>query len=379
MLKKEMMAFAMAGTLIFGLVGCGSSSSDTSESETTAESETAVESEAAAESETSSDDEDTAEADTEGLKTVRIGTVGENNTMEDALGIAEEEGFIEEELEKVGYTAEMIGFEQAGPAINEAFVANELDMAIYGDMPALTLKSTGTDTTVFAIKNDEMQMSLLVQNDSDIQSAADLAGHTVIVSVGTIYQEYFKSLLEEEGIDEDEVEQINTFTDAASVMATNDADAYVTSSSTAYYLEDQGIGKVVQTTAERPDQTAQFFCVGKTDYLEENPEAAKAVVKASIRGMEYMLDNQEESYEILAKRAGYDNPSVYEKTYAYDESYSSMYPTIEEDNVERLKEVMDFMLAEDLITEEVDVDAFVDPSYAEEAAAEYEAEHEAEQ
>ncbi len=362
MVKKRILALTMTGALLAGLVGCGSASTSTAGNEDTSTSVTVTENTAAENDGAASSDK----------ITVRIGTVGENNTMEDALGIAQEEGFLEEELEKAGYDVETIGFEQAGPAINEAFVAGELDMAIYGDMPALTLKAAGTDTTVFAIKNDQMQMALLVQEDSDIESSADLAGHTVIVSVGTIYQEYFKSLLEEEGIDESEVDQINTFSDAASVMATKDADAYITSASTAYYLEEQGVGKVVQTTADRTDLTAQFFAVGKTEFIEENPEAAKAVIKASLRGMDFMLENKEESYEILAERSGYGSADIYEKTYAYDESYSSMYPTLDEDNIERLEKVKDFMLEEGLIANDVDVDAFVDTSYAQEAVAEYE-------
>ena len=41
-------------------------------------------------------------------------------------------GYIEEELEKVGYKAEVVYFQQAGPALNEALATNKIDVAMYG-------------------------------------------------------------------------------------------------------------------------------------------------------------------------------------------------------------------------------------------------------
>ncbi len=330
MIKRKLIALVLAGTLVFGLTACGSGSSDSSDSsaetsdssdssaETSDSSDDSAETSDSSDSETASETETAEEAeetDTGDLQTVRIGLAGEVTDLSDVMGIAVNKGFLEEELEKVGYTADVIGFAQAGQAVNEALVADSLDMAIYGDMPAVTLKSTGTDTTIFAVVDDQRQMGILAQEDAGIESASDLVGKKVIV----------------------------------------------------------GIGTVVLTTEDRPDLTAQFFAVGKTDYLEENPEAAKAVVKALLRSREYMIDNREECYEILGEETGL-GASVIEKVYAHDEDYNSMYAVLDDDNVTRLESVIDFMLDEEFIDQEVDAESFVDMSYSQEAEKEYEAE-----
>ena len=354
-LGRLLLTVGLIGTLAFGAIGCGSSKENTKTQET---------------KETESTEKQDSSASGEKIK-VRIGCVGENNVLTDALGIAQEKGYLDEEMEKAGYEAEVIGFAQAGPAINEAFVSNEIEMAIYGDLPATLCKAAGTDTTIFAAENDQQQMCILAQKDSGIQSVKDLPGHKVIVAVGTIYQEYFKNIIEDAGIDEAEIEQINTFSDASSIMQSGDADALITSTSIARFLEEQGIGTVVQTSEETPEWTAQFFAVGQTQFLKENPEAAKALVKAAIRGKEYLSENKDECYQLFSERSNGYSKAVYEKIYAYDETFPYLDPVLDQDNTDRLKKLVEFCKEESLITADVDVESFIDSSYAKEAAEEY--------
>lgn len=354
-LGKLLLTVGLIGTLAFGSIGCGNSKESNGTQETK-------------ETENAGKQNNNASG---GKIKVRIGCVGENNVLTDALGIAQEKGYLDEEMEKAGYEVEVIGFAQAGPAINEAFVSNEIEMAIYGDLPATVCKASGTDTTIFAVENDQQQMCILAQKDSSIASVKDLPGHKVIVAVGTIYQEYFKNIIEEAGIEGAEIEQINTFSDANSIMQSGDADALITSTSIARFLEEQGVGTVVQTSESTPELTAQFFAVGQTQFLKDNPEAAKALVKAAIRGKEYLTENKEECYQLFADRSNGYAKSVYEKIYAYDETFPYLDPTLDQDNTDRLKKLIEFCKEEALITGDVDAENFIDSSYAEEAAKEY--------
>ena len=75
---------------------------------------------------------------------VRIGTpaTGDHGArMLEAARVAAEKQYFEEELAKVGCRPEYVGFDGAGPAVNEAMIYGDLDVAIYGDMPALVLAS----------------------------------------------------------------------------------------------------------------------------------------------------------------------------------------------------------------------------------------------
>ena len=64
-------------------------------------------------------------------KTVIIGLPGISNQTLEATGVALNKSYIEEELEKIGYKAEIVYFQQAGPALNEALATNKIDIAMY--------------------------------------------------------------------------------------------------------------------------------------------------------------------------------------------------------------------------------------------------------
>ena len=208
----------------------------------------------------------------------------------------------------------------------------------------------------------------------DIKSAKDLAGHKVIVARGTIYHHYFKSVIADANVKESDIDEINTFSDATSLIASGDADVLITSTYLAYYLEEQGYGTLIEDSTTHDEWTSQFFAVGLTSFLKENPEAAKAILKAMLRGQEAVKENPDEAYKIWSEQSGYSE-DVYKKVYAYDTSFDYFSPEITDNTVTKLEELQNFLLEEDLITKEVDMNSFVDNSYYEAAKAEYDSEN----
>lgn len=303
-------------------------------------------------------------------KVVRLGCVGETGKINDNGGIAQELGYLEEELQNAGYDLQVIGFAQAGPAINEAMASGEIDMAIYGDLPATVCKSNGVDIKLFATVNDQMQMCILAQKEADITSRKDLKGKKVIVAEGTIYHQYYNSLIEDAGISDKEIEKINTFSDAASLMASKDADALITSASTGYYLQERGIGEVVETTENHQEWTSQFFAAGTQEYLKQNKEAAKAVIRALQRAQQYAANDNDAAFGILAKLVDGYSEEVYRKTYAYDTSFSYFSPEITQENIEKLTALETFLEDQSLIANAVNVESMIDTSYYEEVMQE---------
>lgn len=103
----KIFALLLAGAVSFGLVGCGSSSSSDSSKQ--------------AASSASGD-----------LKPLRLGCPGfDDYPLLENGKLAYDKGYLEEELNAVGYTLDLVTFQEAGPAINEAYVSGELDMAFY--------------------------------------------------------------------------------------------------------------------------------------------------------------------------------------------------------------------------------------------------------
>ena len=113
-------------------------------------------------------------------KVVRIGLPGISNTILEAGGVAIGNKYFEEELSKEGYKVEYIYFQQAGPALNEAFAANKIDIAMYGDLPITVLKSRGINIKVFAVDNLRLQFGVIAQNNSGIKDIKNLEGKKVI-------------------------------------------------------------------------------------------------------------------------------------------------------------------------------------------------------
>ena len=113
----KIFALLLAGAVSFGLVGCGSSSGSDSSKQ--------------AASSASGD-----------LKPLRLGCPGfDDYPLLENGKLAYDKGYLEEELNAVGYTLDLVTFQEAGPAINEAYASGELDMAFYGEYPAATAYS----------------------------------------------------------------------------------------------------------------------------------------------------------------------------------------------------------------------------------------------
>ena len=165
----------------------------------------------------------------EAQKTVIIGLPGISNQTLEATGVALNKSYIEEELEKIGYKAEIVYFQQAGPALNEALATDKIDIAMYGDLPITVLKSNGGDVKVFAVDNSRFMYGVLVQNDDNIKTVKDLEGKKVIYGKGTVQQKFFKEILKKYDLEEKKYISINAIgADAQSIFSAKEADALFT-------------------------------------------------------------------------------------------------------------------------------------------------------
>lgn len=344
-MRKKLIGI-VAVTLLFGLTACGKSSTELS-------------------------------SDTSGeKKVVRYGNAdGDSPDLVHSAGIAEAQGYFEEELAKVGYEIEIVGFAGKGPACNEAFAAGELDVAGTGDIPTVTGLANEIGTEIIGITTATSNYSLLVQPDSDITEPKDLEGHSIIVGKGTAAQHYFEELVKSEGIDIDKVEVINATSDASSIFLAKEADAYIAKDAPAFTIEADGNGKVIAGTASGHEEWAsQTVLVTRTEFAEENPDAIIAIEKALIRAQQYVEENPEDSYTTLS--AGViDDPELGKRVYWTDNgAFDYLKPEFNQEQVEKLQGVADFMYEQELIRNKINIADYVDNSYYEAAAKELEEE-----
>lgn len=364
---RKILAALLAGTMVFGLTACGAQK----EAADTQSNEAAVTMENTGDADT--DTESTADANTAAsdLKTFRIGCGDAvSGKLFDLAGVAQTKGYLEEELNKVGYTLEVIGFAGAGPEVNTAIMSGSIDAASYGDFPSFTSKGTGADTTIVAVTNSKLTYDILVASE-DIQTPADLEGKKVVVQQGTSVQYAWEHLVDALGIDAEKVEIVNaSVTDGMSLLQTGDADALVSSSYFIVYLESLGVGHVLEGVDATAGYTTAIISFSNP-FLKENPEVAVAVNKALIRAYEDITAEPQELYDVLGERYGAD---VIEASYGFDPGLSYLTPELTEEVRVHYKDLYDWMNQNSLLQGEIDLDTYLDSSYYETAAEELAAE-----
>lgn len=346
-LTKKLLALVLAVVFVFGVTGCGSNGDSGAEKSTV-------------------DDAGADTGDSGDLKPVRLGIVGTEDTyfLLEFAALPLKNGYFEEELNAVGYTLEPTYFAGAGPEINEAMAAGELDVAIYGDLPIFVTKSNGIDTTVVASVNSEIQYALITVND-EIKEAKDLEGKNVVVGIGTIGQYFWESYIDQNNLDSNKINVINS-TDLGTLLLSGDADVAVGAAYTAEMLKGQGIGEVCDTSDSIANWKSSELVTIKTEYLEENPDVAVALNKALIRAYEDVLEDAQQLYD--AAESPYITSDMWKNVYGTN--LGILNPEITDDLVAYFNTFNDWLYDSGLITTKVDIDKLYDKSYYEQAVKE---------
>ncbi len=339
---RKIVSLLLTGALFVGAVGCGTGASANTNS--------------SAKTDSSSEGKE--------LKTVRIGSPGNDDyPLLESLKLALDKGYLEEELNAVGYTFEYTPFQEAGPAINEAYASKALDVAIYGELPALTAFSNGVDTRVFGIADNQMNAGVIVAPNSGINTPKDLEGKKVIVGIGTNYHEYWQHLIEDEGIDPNKVEIVNVVSDAASVFTTGEADAWITLYYNDIYYQNQGVAVDIANSVDNPDHAGLWLATGRQEYLAENPDVPVAILKAMKRSQEYTVQHPDEFFEAIASPTlGLD---VFKEAYSFDDTFSFLNYDIDSKVIEKLEYTAGFLKSNGFVSGDIDINAFIDRSYIE--------------
>ena len=376
---RKLAVLGLTSALMFSvLTGCGSGT----EGDATRQNVTATEDKAATDEnkETSADETNTDSAAATDTSTeepaasgelipFRVGCVDPStNHLGDLASIAQDKGFLEEELNKVGFTLEAIGFQGAGPEINAALLSGSLDAGSYAEFPAITNKAVGADTTVVAISNPKAFYGILAASD-DIQSVKDLEGKKIVVAQGTTLQYGWDYIAKEAGLDPDSVEIINAnVLDGTSLLQTGDADALISTRISVELFALRGVGHSI---TDVPDTVySEFLLNVDSGFLKEHPEVAVAYNKALIRASEYAQNDPEGVFALLGAVYGDAGALIYANGYTVDGSLSYLTPQFTGSNIDSIKNVYDWLSLNGLLASEFDVNSLVDTQYYEQAAAE---------
>ncbi|WP_310603098.1 ABC transporter substrate-binding protein [Anaerosporobacter sp.] len=296
--------------------------------------------------------------------TVKIGYVDVTGggVLSDTLGVARDQGFIEEELNAIGVKVELVPMTGAGPAINEALATKDLDIGVLGDVPAVIGKASGIDTQIIAYSGLNNGASLVV-GDETYHSVQDLKGKKIATQRGAFMHRILQYMLSDVGMKESDIEFVNANAqDSAELLVTGNVDAAVVGGVTLTRLVEQGY-KVVCDYREHPEWSSGSYIVARTEYIEKNPDIILAFIRALVKARN-LCEEEKDTIRNQWLSTG-ESEESYRYLYPDGDNYYSIGSS--EADIQNKENTLKFLLDNKLIVESFDIETWENATFYTEA------------
>lgn len=300
---------------------------------------------------------------------LKFGYVAVNSDVISGLtGIAIDQGYMAEELNKVHAEFQPMPFAKGGPAVNQALAGGNIDMAQLGEVPAAVAKSRGAETTLIDVQPLDYSTHIVTRKGLGAQSVRELAGKTVAVQFGSSQHIVLLKLLQQNGLTETDLHLINmTEVDAATAVSTGSIDAAVTTAAKGFLLAQAGNADVLFDTKGHPELSRLTVFVVRSQFAREHPEILTAYYRALLRAREY-IKNHPEDMRALYIKAGTDS-SVIDTVYPQLTDYGTDVGAKDE-NLQRYSGIIQFLQQRQVIDTPVDISQWYNGEYYQNALKE---------
>jgi sulfonate transport system substrate-binding protein len=302
--------------------------------------------------------------------TIRFGDVGFGFGTPFGVGlqaIADAKGFIADEFKGTPTKVEFTYFTGTGPAINEALSNGQLDFASYGAVPNIIGKANGLDTVILASYGGTTIFGA-ARPDLDIKSIADLKGKKVAIQKATIIHWGLITALKNAGLSEKDITIVDLKNaDQLAAIAAKSVDA-VFGADFLLPLEAKGVAKIFYKSSDTGASGDGFGAFLVTDkFRKAYPGATQKVVTGFVKAAHWLADdkNRDEAFKIWS-RAG--SPiEVIAKSNAGSSLGQKYNPRLDDFFTSRYQSGIAFDREQKLIRRDVDLDAWVDRTYVDNA------------
>ncbi|WP_040872293.1 ABC transporter substrate-binding protein [Nocardia exalbida] len=240
------------------------------------------------------------------IKTLRIGTIGTGNVLTGPVGFAHQRGALLPALKPLGVDdIEVYSFPN-GPDLNQALVGGRLDVATYGDTPALVARGSGLTTRLLAIAAVNYNAGV-VAKDPAIRTLKDLAGRKIGVQSGSYIDRYLQGALKAEGIQAQLVHLLAT--DAEAPLNGGDIAAValpdVNPSSFFRSFLAKGFHQVDSIHDNHPDLAGTSSSVSSQEFLDSHPEFGGAWQSVLVEANRYAKQHWDDyvNYEVAQSKS----------------------------------------------------------------------------
>lgn len=336
-MKNRILSFIkyiVVGGLTTLLVGCASSETETDTSTDASSSETIG-------------NVDTSTTDSTKSVTIRVGYFG-TAQYQTQLAIAKENGYFDEAFDGLDVTVEYSFFAGAGPAINEALLAGELDVAVgVGDQPTLSGISSGNgDVILSQIVKCVRSGGIVARND--ISSIEELKGKKVACGVGTAGQKALDMIVKEYGLTEDDFEVVNLNDTDELIAATysGNIDAFI--SFNIPYILNVAEENNLTVLCDMEACPNYAYLSANAQFLDENTEVMQKFVDALYEADVWYDSNVDEGNQIVANFLNLDVEDV-----SLVNSYSEIEMGLSDENYDNIELTYDFMKDNEILPNEI--------------------------
>ncbi|MFT8314079.1 MAG: aliphatic sulfonate ABC transporter substrate-binding protein [Clostridium sp.] len=304
-------------------------------------------------------------ADKHTATTVKIGYVDSGKSFPSGLlGIAQEKGYITNELNKIGVKVELVPFVGAGPAINEALASKSIDLGSLGDVPALLGKSAGINTELIASGGLNTDAALVVPADSKITSIKELKGKRIATMKGSFMHRTLLEMLKANGMTANDIQFINmTAPDAETAIISKTVDATVNPAANAQRLVLKKYGKIILDSTKNPEWKGAGGLIARTDFSKDNPGILVAIIKGLNEAKKFEDANPDEAKQIWVKSG--TTKEIFDLVYPDNKFGDDL--QIGSEFTKRFDLVNKFLVDNKLSKSSVDINKWINKKYLEEA------------
>ncbi|MBM7279364.1 ABC transporter substrate-binding protein [Gordonia rubripertincta] len=250
--------------------------------------------------------DDTSSSQRDVIDTLRIGVIGSSNVIAGPVGFAHSRGELIEAFAPLGVSkVEVFSFPN-GPDLNQALIGGRLDVASYGDTPALVARGSGLQTRLVAVQQFDNDAGV-VAKDPSIKTLKDLAGKNIGVPKGSYIDRYLQGALAEEGISANLIHLYPADQEAPLNSGEIDGAALpgVIPSVQLQAFEAKGFHLVDSVYRDHPNLAGTSVTVSSEDFLTKNPEFAPTWQKLHAAAVRYAKAHWDEylKFELANSKA----------------------------------------------------------------------------
>jgi len=228
------------------------------------------------------------------VEKVSMGTSA-TSMLASLVHIAKQKGYFLEE----GIDLEIKGYSTGKDSL-EATFKGEVDICTVADMPIVSNSFKRNDFTVFGtIMQGAEPAKCLARKDRNISTPQDIIGKKVATTIGTTAHFFMVVFFILNELDLEDVEIVNLKpAEMVKEIVDGDVDVIFAWEPNIYHAV-KGLGENAVILPSDVGYLATFNLVSKNDFIENNQQLLKKILKALIKAEEFAEDNREESVDII--------------------------------------------------------------------------------